>query len=82
VRIIPEIKLRPERRGGELLREMDLNKGGWANKESCAPAMGVQDETPKLSDMGISFNQSSRWQAMAKLPEEKFERYLTEKIKG
>jgi len=30
-----EIRIRCERRGGELLAEMEKNTGGWRNKESC-----------------------------------------------
>ena len=76
-----EIKLRAERRGGELLREMEKNKGGWANKESCSNIVLPQDDLPKLADLGIDKMQSSRWQAIAQLPEEVFEEYLAEKIK-
>jgi hypothetical protein len=37
---------------------------------------------PTLPDMGISRDQSSRWQAIAQLPEEIFEEYLAEKIEA
>lgn len=72
-----EIKLRAERLAGELLREMEKNKGaavqGWKETQS-------HDETafapPTLSDLDISKSQSSRWQAIADIPEETFEAHL------
>lgn len=65
------IKLRAERRAGELLREMERNVGGNPNM--------LQDVTglpPTLSDLGISRFQSSRWQKEAGVPEEDFEQYV------
>jgi hypothetical protein len=34
---------------------------------------GSQDTTPKLSDLGISKDQSSKWQQLADVPEADFE---------
>ena len=66
-----EIKMRAERRAGELLREM-AERGERAKS---APKTGRRKVTssPKLSDLGISKNQSSRWQRLAAIPEEQFE---------
>lgn len=76
-----EIKLRAERRAGELLGDMERNKGGeWEHREH-----QLQDVTsaPKLEELGISKIQSHRWQTEAQYPEEKFERYVAEtKDKG
>ena len=75
-----EIRLRAVRRAGELLREMDKNKG---TRGQGRPAKGgstkqpPKDETPKLSDLGVSKTQSSRWQALAGLPEREFEDKIT-----
>lgn len=66
-----EIKLRAERRAGELLAEMDKNKGhriGADPKSAPAP--------PRLEDLGITHKQSSRWQQEASVPEEVFERHV------
>jgi hypothetical protein len=77
---IAEIKLRAERRAGELLAEMGENeqrqrRGGDRKSK-------LHDETliepPTLSDLGITKSQSSRWQQEAKVPEETFEQYVAE----
>ena len=59
-----EIKLRAERRAGELLAEMPKNQGSVAGKTGLK-ARPVLDSTPKLSDLGISKDESSRWQKLA-----------------
>ena len=65
-----ELKIRAERRMGGLLPEM-VKKGGdkrWHPK--------LQDET--LDDLGITKTQSSRYQQLAKIPEEDFERFFVD----
>ena len=75
---IAEIKLRAERRAGELLAEMELpGRGGGDTKSSSSV------ELDSLSDLGISKSQSHRWQTEAALPEETFEQHVAEtKAKG
>ena len=60
---IAEIKLRAERKAGELLRDMSKNEGGRPTEETGNIVLPVS--SPKLSDIGISHNQSSRFQAVA-----------------
>ena len=67
-----EIRLRAERRAGELLAEMAKNKGALPGKTG-RKGRPVLDPTPKLSDLGIKKDQSSRWQKLAGLPEQEFE---------
>lgn len=67
-----EIKLRAERRAGELLREMEKNKGAVPGKTG-RKGKPVLDTAPKLSDLGVSKTQSSRWQALAAINESAFE---------
>lgn len=71
-----EIKLRAERRAGEMLGETELSKGGeWEHKEH-----QLHDVTGALTleDLGISKIQSHRWQLEAGVPEEQFEQWLAE----
>ncbi len=63
---VAEIKLRAERRAGELLEE-SLQHGGDPTLRDV-----------RLRDIGISEVQSHRWQAEASVPEEDFERHVTE----
>lgn len=66
-----EIKLRAERKCGELLTAMDLpGRGGGDTKSSNAMLLD------KLSDLGIGRMQSHRWQLEASVPDEHFETYV------
>ena len=60
-----EIRLRSERRGGELLKEQDKNRGAaepGTNRGTATRSQGETTSPPKLSDLGINKSQSSRWQ--------------------
>lgn len=71
---IAEIKLRAERKAGEMLKDMPKNEGGWRNK-SCGNIMLPQD---KLSDVGIEKHESSRWQKISDIPQKDFEQKIVE----
>lgn len=64
-----EIKVRAERRAGEMLTQAqgrgELAKAGGDMKKESPP--------PTLSDIGITKDQSSRWQQLASMTEEHFE---------
>ena len=62
-----EIKLRAERRAGEMLGEV-IHRGGKPNTHG-----------GRLVDFGIDQNQSKRWRLEASVSEDVFERYLAEK---
>jgi len=68
-----EIKLRAERRAGELLAETVRHRGGLPSNES-------YDGT-HLPE-GISRNQSSRWQQVATIPENQFEDHIRRTTKA
>lgn len=69
VQWVTEIKVRAERRAGEMLRQGRIDgdrasSGGDSRKES---------PPPTLSDIGITKDQSSRWQSLAGMSDEHFE---------
>jgi phage N-6-adenine-methyltransferase len=72
INLVTEIKLRAERRAGELLKEMEKEKGGRPSKTPTVVG-GVS-----LADMGITYNQSSNWQSIAAIPEAVFENHIAE----
>jgi hypothetical protein len=63
-----EVKLRAERKAGRLLASLNLRGG---DRKSINQRDGL-----KLDDLGISQNQSTRWQLQSRLPEDEFEEYL------
>jgi hypothetical protein len=63
-----ELKLRAERRAGQLLAEL-IDRGGDRKSKS-------RHEKLKLSDLGVDHNQSARWQKEAAVPERIFEEYV------
>jgi len=75
-----EIKIRAERRAGEMLAQMPKNKGadGSIVTGSTMEQVTVMDSTPTLADLGIERKQSFRWQMIASLPEDEFEEHIQE----
>jgi len=71
-----EIKIRAERRAGELLKEQIPHEGGRPEKKQLQNA--TVSQKPKLEDLGIEKTQSHRWQLMADIPEDKFEQHIAE----
>ncbi len=67
-----EIKLRAERRAGELLAASTMHGG---DRKSSA-----YDRHLKLRDIGIEHHQSQRWQQIAALPEPTFETYIADAL--
>jgi hypothetical protein len=71
-----DIRLRAEIRAGELLAEMKVrgerqkagDKAGGANKKKSNNNTALPLLVPKLSDLGVTQMQSSRWQKLAALP--------------
>ncbi len=62
-----EIKIWAERRAGELLAVMEKDKGGRPNKKTSR----IVRQVSSLKDLGIGRDQSSRWQKIASIPEDK-----------
>lgn len=68
-----EIRIRAERKAGEMLRVTPLDKGGRPTENRSHDGTGF-----RLSDLDISKNQSSRWQKIANIPEDVIEQYFAE----
>jgi len=68
-----EIKIRAERKGGLILKEMEKHPGGKGLRSHDATAIPV-----KLSDLGLTKSDSSRWQKSASIPERQFEKHIAE----
>lgn len=68
-----EIKVRAERRAGEMLAE--LPKGGKFLGRDADGEFRKTDgaKSEAIQQLGISKDQSSRWQALAAMPDEHFE---------
>lgn len=64
-----EIKVRAERRAGEMLRD-SADRGERHHHGRVSPA---DDKPTTLGDLGISANQSSRWQSLASMSDDHFE---------
>ena len=58
-----EIKVRAERRAGELWGEAEKNKGGNPNLSHDTTGL-----PPTLKQLGISRDQAARWQKLAAVP--------------
>ncbi len=63
-----EVKLRAERRAGSLIAKLNLHGGDRREETS--------QERLTLSDIGVSKDQSSRWQLTATVPERTFEKFV------
>lgn len=64
-----EIRLRAERHAGAILAKMERKSAGRPKKNTDTPSV-------LLSDLGITDQQSSRWQRVAAIPEKAFEEQI------
>src|SRR6516225_5546865 len=67
-----EIRMRAERRAGELLIEMQDRKERRTQGQGAGKGRALLP-LPKLADLGINKTQSSRWQKLAALDADHFE---------
>lgn len=65
-----EMKLRAERKAGELIREMPKKANQHAAPDTMSGALG------------IAYHQSSRWQKLATIEEQRFEAFITDTVKS
>ena len=77
-----EVRLRAERRAGELLAQLELDAGGRPRSakdrrsENLLPPVTGFSPPVRLDDLHITRRQSSQWQQMARVPEPVFEEHL------
>jgi hypothetical protein len=71
-----EIKLFAERKCGEMLREMAELGQRDSGKGNRNPVLKSQDATPKLSELGITRDESSRFQQIAAVPQKQFDAHI------
>ncbi len=69
-----EIKLRAERKAGELLSDIPREAGGRPSDNSNQAGEGFMGT---IEDAGIPYTTANRWQKVAEVPEERFEAYVT-----
>ena len=70
-----EIKLRAERRGGEMLAVMPKSEGGDPSVAAASVA-GASPYRQALVDNDLAERSAERWQAVASVPEARFEEYV------
>ena len=76
-KLAAEIRLRAEIRAGELLKTVERAKPGQAGGGT--DGKGVRPSVaPKLTDFGVSKEQSSQWQKLADVPKSEREAYIAE----
>ena len=68
-----EIRLRSERKAGELLKVITRAKAEHGRPQKASDAV-------TLSELGVSRNQSSQWQKLADVPDDQFEAALSDYI--
>jgi len=77
--MIAEQKIRTQRILGTLLKESELSKGAAEPNTNRGRTQSQGTTTSKLSDYGISRNESSTFQKIANIPQKRFEEFIKEK---
>jgi hypothetical protein len=65
------IRIRAERRGGQLLSEMENAQTG--PRVRCPDGTKYRSGTPTLNELGVTKKESAKWQKLAGIPDEQFE---------
>jgi len=76
---IAEIKLRAERRIGQMLGDLERGKPGRKLETS---VVSNSEYKQTLNDNSISSSSAKRWQRIATLPDETFEQFIAENVQG
>ncbi|MCP4412643.1 MAG: hypothetical protein GY808_08780 [Gammaproteobacteria bacterium] len=72
-----EIRIRAERKAGQLMKSMERSHGGDRNSKFHHENLKTELNQAK-QDSGISNSQAHRWQKLAEIPDKEFE----ESVKG
>lgn len=72
-RIAIDIRIRAERRAGDLMRVMQKSKGGRPAKNSSHDGDSLSEFAQAKESADISDRQAERWQQLSKIPDEEFE---------
>lgn len=75
-----EIQLRAGRKGGQILIAMADEGTRHSGRGNNRPELDSQSVSPTLAALGIEPMRSSRWQALARMPESRFEAYIADTI--
>lgn len=70
-----EIRIRAERRTGQLLK---ASRKGQGRRTDLVDRHDQVNGSQTLDDIGVTKDQSSKWQKLSEVPRDKFERYLSE----
>jgi N6-adenosine-specific RNA methylase IME4 len=74
IRKAEEIKLRAERRAGELLVTMEKQKPGTYQQRSRGATVAIPSS---YKELGLNKTDASKWQRIAKIPNKDFERWIS-----
>ena len=72
-----EIRLRAERKAGALSRDLEKSKGGRPKTTGTGP--GVSTKARQLRNAGISEDQARKWEKLAAVPDDLFEKQLADR---
>lgn len=67
-----KVRLRAERKAGQLLKRMDKARGGGDQKSDHRSTRPRGDRRPTLRDLGITPDQSSNWQKLGEVDDDLF----------
>lgn len=73
------IKLRAERKAGEMLKEIERGDAGRPARNSSHDGTNFEKV---ISDIGVKKSQAYRWQSLADLPQDDFEEYIEEVVQS
>lgn len=77
-----EVKIRAERKAGELLAQLERSSGGRPTENSFQPGTSFSEYRTVLTENNIAPTTAYRWQAVATVPENTFEQFIDRVKRG